>query len=128
MLETTLMATSFLDINKEIAKLQAQANKLKAKEVGGVVKRIREAIAAYNLTADDLGLTGKPGRTPKAVAAAASSKPARRGRKPRAAAAASSSGVVYTNGEKEWSGRGRRPAWILEGLAAGKSLDDFVKR
>ena len=25
-----------------------------------------------------------------------------------------------------WSGRGRQPTWIKEGLAAGKSLDDFL--
>lgn len=27
---------------------------------------------------------------------------------------------------KTWTGRGRQPAWIKEGLAAGKSLDDFM--
>lgn len=25
-----------------------------------------------------------------------------------------------------WSGRGRQPGWIKEGLAKGKSLDDFA--
>src|SRR6185295_20189837 len=25
-----------------------------------------------------------------------------------------------------WSGRGKRPAWVNEALAAGKSLDDFA--
>lgn len=25
-----------------------------------------------------------------------------------------------------WSGRGRQPGWIKEGLAAGKTLDDFL--
>ncbi len=25
-----------------------------------------------------------------------------------------------------WSGRGRKPGWISEGLAAGKTLDDFA--
>ncbi len=25
-----------------------------------------------------------------------------------------------------WSGRGKRPAWLAEALAAGKSLDDFA--
>lgn len=28
--------------------------------------------------------------------------------------------------KRTWSGRGRQPAWIKEGLAAGKSLDDFL--
>lgn len=30
------------------------------------------------------------------------------------------------NPEITWSGRGRKPAWIVDALAAGKSLDDFA--
>lgn len=30
------------------------------------------------------------------------------------------------NPAKTWSGRGRQPAWIKEGLDQGKSLDDFL--
>lgn len=30
------------------------------------------------------------------------------------------------NPEITWSGRGRKPAWIAEGLEAGKSLEDFA--
>ncbi|RDW13617.1 H-NS histone family protein [Paracoccus thiocyanatus] len=30
------------------------------------------------------------------------------------------------NPEITWSGRGRKPGWIVEGLEAGKSLDDFA--
>ncbi|MDK8873411.1 H-NS histone family protein [Paracoccus sp. SSJ] len=30
------------------------------------------------------------------------------------------------NPEITWSGRGRKPAWIVEGLEAGKSLEDFA--
>jgi DNA-binding protein H-NS len=30
------------------------------------------------------------------------------------------------NPEVTWTGRGRQPAWIKEGLEAGKSLDDFL--
>lgn len=30
------------------------------------------------------------------------------------------------NAEITWSGRGRKPAWIAEALAAGKSLEDFA--
>lgn len=32
------------------------------------------------------------------------------------------------NTELTWSGRGRKPGWLVEGLAAGKSLDDFAIR
>ena len=30
------------------------------------------------------------------------------------------------NAEITWSGRGRKPAWLAEALAAGKSLEDFA--
>lgn len=30
------------------------------------------------------------------------------------------------NAELTWSGRGRKPGWISEALAAGKSLDEFA--
>lgn len=30
------------------------------------------------------------------------------------------------NPEITWSGRGRKPQWINDGLAAGKSLEDFA--
>ena len=30
------------------------------------------------------------------------------------------------NPEITWSGRGRKPAWIAEGLEAGKTLEDFA--
>lgn len=29
------------------------------------------------------------------------------------------------NNAQTWTGRGRQPRWIADGLAAGKSLDDF---
>lgn len=35
----------------------------------------------------------------------------------------------YVNPEdpsQTWSGRGRRPAWLVEGINSGKSLEDFA--
>jgi len=43
-------------LNAQIAKLQAQAEALRSKEVAGVIARIREAIVHHGLTAADLGL------------------------------------------------------------------------
>lgn len=43
-------------------------------------------------------------------------------------ASRSSSSAKYRhpqNSEITWTGRGRQPGWIKEGLASGKSLDDF---
>ena len=35
---------------------------------------------------------------------------------------------AHPENELTWSGRGRRPAWIVEGLEQGKSLDDYLIR
>src|SRR5436309_3599948 len=54
-------------IKAEIAKLEKQAQALRKTEVAGVIAKIKEAIAAYALTAADLGL----GRGAKAARTAA---------------------------------------------------------
>ena len=53
------MAKTLSQLNDQIAKLQKQADALKAKEAVGVVERIKQAIAHYGLTAADLGLSGQ---------------------------------------------------------------------
>jgi len=30
-----------------------------------------------------------------------------------------------SNANQTWTGRGRQPRWIVDGLASGKSIDDF---
>ena len=52
------MAITYIQLMQQIEKLQKQAQDLRRGEIDGVVRRIREAIAAYNLTAADLGLAG----------------------------------------------------------------------
>ena len=101
------MTTSYSQIVKQIETLQRQAEAARSKEVAGVISRIREAIAFYQLTARDLGLgAGAPHP-------AATKKPAR------AAKFADGSGNT-------WGGRGPRPAWLNAALSAGKSLGDFA--
>ena len=56
---------TYASIKAEIAKLEKQAESAKRAEVAGVVARIKEAIAAYALTAHDLGL-GNASRKPGA--------------------------------------------------------------
>ena len=35
-------------------------------------------------------------------------------------------GAKYRDGEKTWSGRGRKPKWLLEQLKEGRSLEEFL--
>lgn len=106
------MTTTYVQIQKKIALLQRQADSLREKEVAGVVERIKVAIAHYGLTAPQLGF-GAAGASPKAAS---------RNRKEKAVATA----ARFSDGDGgTWSGRGPRPGWLREALAAGKSLDDF---
>lgn len=105
------MAKTYADLQKQIATLQKAAEAARQKEIASVVERIRADIEAWGLTAADLGFGS-------ATRAAAGRK--RRGKGGKAGDAAYQDGQGNT-----WSGRGRRPRWVTEALAAGKSLDDL---
>ncbi|MBU1361043.1 MAG: H-NS histone family protein [Gammaproteobacteria bacterium] len=109
------MATTLADINsqikkhdQEIAQLRKQAEDLRNQERAGVIEELRKKIAEYGLTAADLKLTGRSG---KRAASAGAVKSAPKYRSP--------------TGETWSGGRGRKPRWISEALAAGKTLSDF---
>ncbi|MDM0079056.1 H-NS family nucleoid-associated regulatory protein [Variovorax sp. J31P179] len=103
--------TTYAQIQKKIALLQRQADSLRDKEVAGVIDRIKVAISHYGLTAQQLGFGGGSGASPKA---------ARGSRK------SSATGTRYSDGAgRDWSGRGPRPRWLREALAAGRALEDF---
>lgn len=112
------MTKTYAQIQQQIESLKEQAEKLKRKEVEGVIARIKEAIAAYGLTAADLGLAGTTAAR-RGPAGKRGAKTARRGRP---------SGVVKFRNEagQVWGGRGPRPQWLREALAGGKSLEDFA--
>ncbi|MBK1613860.1 endonuclease [Rubrivivax gelatinosus] len=96
-------SATYAEIQAQIGKLQAEAEALRKKEIAEVVSGIKAQIAAYGLSAADLGLAPKAARARKAVG------------KP-----------VYADGQgNTWVGRGKRPEWIRAALAGGKTLDDF---
>jgi DNA-binding protein H-NS len=106
------MAKTYLDIQAQIARLQAEAEALRAKEVADVVGRIREAMAHYGLKIADLGIAGKRGRRPASAV----------NKKGRTAAA-----PKYSDGQGNvWGGRGPRPAWLRNALAQGHALEEFA--
>jgi DNA-binding protein H-NS len=113
------MTKTYAQIVKQIEVLKQDAEKIKRKEIEGVIGRIREAIEVYNLTAEDLGFGGK-----KAKAAGKPASAVKRGARKAVKAAA----VVKFRNESggTWGGRGKRPQWLRDALAAGKSLQDFA--
>jgi DNA-binding protein H-NS len=112
------MTKTYTQIVKQIEALKADAERARRKEVDGVVGRIREAITVYNLTAEDLGFGSKPKVQGKAAVPV----------KPKARKAASAPAVVKFRNESggTWGGRGKRPQWLRDALAQGKSLADFA--
>ena len=113
------MTRTYAQIVKQIEVLKQDAEKVRRKEVDGVIGRIRDAINVYKLTAEDLGFAGK---AKGAIAAAAPAK--KRGRK----AAPKPVPVVKFRNETggTWGGRGKRPDWLRAALTSGKTLADFA--
>lgn len=104
---------TYSQIKAEIARLERQAESARKAEIAGVVGRIKEAIAAYGLTAGDLGF-GRGGAGAKAVRSASKS-PKR----------TTTVGVAkYRDPEsgKTWTGRGKPPNWIV----GAKNRDEFL--
>ena len=111
------MASTLADINsqikkhdEQIAQLRKQAEDLRNQERSGVIEEVRRKSAEYGLTASDLKRTGGAASV-KRGASAAPAKAAAKYRSP--------------TGETWSGGRGRKPRWVTEALAAGKSLSDY---
>ncbi|SIN78862.1 DNA-binding protein H-NS [Vannielia litorea] len=102
---------------KELEKLKADVDKALEKaaeeDKKAAMVAAEKAARAHGFSLDEL-----TGATPK------------RGRKPGAKKASGPKGAPkYANPadkSQTWTGRGRQPAWIKDGLNAGKSLEDFT--
>jgi len=103
------------DIDKEIAKLKNQADEIRKAEKAEVVARIKEAVAYYGITAEDLGL----GNASKRTVRKADGKPAKKA-KPAAGRIKYKDDAGHT-----WSGFGRKPRWFTEALVSGKAEADL---
>jgi DNA-binding protein H-NS len=102
--------STYQEIVQKINELQKQAEEIKAREQAAVIADIREKIDQYGLTADDLGFGSKPAAGKKA--AASRKVPVR----------------YRDSAGNTWTGRGKRPGWLTQALASGKSIDDFLIR
>jgi DNA-binding protein H-NS len=113
------MAKSYSQVQKQIAKLQREAEGLKKKEIGGVVERIKTAIAHYELTAEDLFGGRQSKRSPGSNGMA----------KPSGGAALKGKKVPIKYRDENgntWSARGSQPRWLAEALASGRRIEEFL--
>lgn len=104
---------TYLELKEQAERLLAQAEEMREQEIAEAIADIKAKIKAYGLTAQDIGLSAGPSSTtPRAKA-----------RKSRSEAPAKYRGP---NGETWGGGRGRKPRWVVDALAKGKALDDFL--
>ena len=98
--------SSLIDIQKQIAELQAKAHEIKTKEFSEKVAMIKETMATYGITLEDL-----------------QSRPSKAGK----IKSTSPAPAKYTgpNGES-WSGRGLMPRWLATLVKDGHSKDEYL--
>jgi DNA-binding protein H-NS len=104
--------TTYADVKKQIAQLEKKAADLRKVEVAKAVANIREQMAKYELTADDIA----PGKSSKG------GKPAARSAKVKVAKHAK---YMDPKSGKTWTGHGKAPGWIAAATKAGRR-DDFL--
>ena len=105
-------------IEKEINRLQKQAQALQAKRRNPVIASIIQSMREYNIT-------------PAELAAALNKKSAANAQKNKNGGTAKTTRTVppkYRNPEsgETWTGRGKPPRWVSAAEAQGKSRDSFL--
>lgn len=98
--------SSYQEILSQIEDLKRKAEDVRQQEMAGAIAEIKRLMAQFGISGDDLGLAGR------SVAGK---------NKSRGSVAAKYRDPVSG---KTWTGRGRRPRWVLELEGQSKSLDD----
>lgn len=111
------MARTLVQIKKQIASLEKEAESVRKRETDGVIARIKIAIDFYGLSQQDLfeAKAKKSGR-PKKLAIAATKKVAKK----KAAAK-----FKDPSSDKTWTGHGKRPAWFVQAIEGGKAAAEL---
>lgn len=115
------MARTIAQLEAQIAKLQRQAEKLRKREVAGVIARINVAIQYYKLRPEDLDFkVGGTGSIATKRKGQNGPKTARNRKK--------TVGPIRFRDERgnAWTGRGRAPGWFNHALASGKTREDLA--
>jgi len=111
-----------IKLRQQIAEMEKQATELQKKNRPAVLAEMREQMAAYGITAEELS---RPvARVSKLKAAPAKPASLAKSKKP-----AVPSPIKYRGPEGQgWTGRGTAPKWLNDLVAAGKTREDFLIR
>jgi DNA-binding protein H-NS len=95
---------SYQEIINQIESLKQQAEEARKQELASAIAEIKRIMAQFGISAADLGLSGRGGK---------------------AKGKGSTVAAKYRDpiSGKTWSGRGRRPGWVVSLEAEGKSLE-----
>lgn len=93
---------TYAEIMMQIEGLKKQAADQLRAEKAGNIQKVKAFMQQMNVTLEDMGCTGGKRRAKAEV----------RYRDPATG--------------KGWSGRGRKPAWVVSALGAGRNLKDFA--
>jgi len=146
--------SNYIQLKKQIETLQKQAETLRKRERTKAIADIKEAITAFELSAEDLGLSSpflnrrgqklgsksvgtevagpkQPGNSVKKVTEK-TSKHSRKARRKTARKSAdfdkrSIVAPKYRDAVTgaTWTGRGKQPKWLETAIRSGKKLEDF---
>lgn len=118
--KSQLNKASDKDLTQALESIKSEITKRESNSKEKAMKELKAVAAKHGLSLDALlegkgaKSAGKAGKTPRAKKVAA---------KPRGKVAAK-----YANpadASMTWTGRGRKPIWVAEALAAGKTLADL---
>jgi len=98
--------SSYQEILSQIEDLKRRAEDARQQEMSGAIAEIRRLMAQFGVSAEDLGLVGRAGAGKFKIRGSVAPK--------------------YRDpvSGKTWTGRGRRPGWVLDLQNQNKSLDD----
>ena len=108
-------------LRQQIADMEKQATDLQKKNRPAVLAQLREQMAAYGITAEELSRPAAKTARPKAAPAKPAASPLK-GKKPAVASPAKYRGPQG----QSWSGRGTAPKWLNDLLVDGKTREDFL--
>jgi DNA-binding protein H-NS len=104
--------TTYADVKKQIAQLEKKAADLRKAEVAKVVANIRDQMAKYELTVEDIA----PGKSSRGRKKATKGTTAKTGKPAK---------YMDPKTGKTWTGHGKAPGWIAAATKAGRR-DDFL--
>jgi DNA-binding protein H-NS len=121
------MARTLAQIETQIAKLQQRADAIKAKEMVGVIERIRDAVGHYGLTPEHIfGVQAAKAPPPRKAKASVEQVAVKKTAATQSAVKGKRVAIKYRDDKgNAWSGRGSQPRWLRTAVENGMSREDF---